>query len=605
MILVPHHPEAGLFSQINFVITHIEALRDADFQVDWTSRTLYSADGEEDLFEKLFLPCGRGLGEGAVVTEWPHQRYTWRNADPLYLGNTRWRERLNQCWRKLRVQPELIARVDEFCAGWSEQPTALHVRNLSIGSECHKGQAPGLEDYARVVRGIDGPVFLATDNEEAVSFFRELLGERLILRSAGRSPDMATEFHLTGCPSVEDARDCLVDALVMSKCKKLIHSVSNVATAVLYQNPEMEQIYVRADGAFRLPPPKPDPRRRIVRETIAEKEPITVMYVVTPRWNDWIKVYTNGVFQSKQGGDGGTLTNISDAEVELDWLDGGKERLTLVKSEDGSSNHSTNFSYEQKQSSQVIIRLKAGLANQMFQYAFGLAVARARGGELLVAHVGWDPPFALGAYGISLSRDLPPDEFSLIWDESYNDGIEKEMLAEIAQEGETTVLLEGYFQNEAFFKSVAEEIRHRFSSKEELPEFTMGRIPVAVHVRLGDYRTNGCHAPCPASYYREAMEMMRGRFANPLFLVFSDEPERCGEWVEVGQDVRVMPASDQFHTLGLMQSCEAFIIANSTFSWWAAWLSGSKDVICPDRFLPGRDWEIYPSGWTALPVTFG
>jgi len=605
MILVPHHPEAGLFSQINFVITQIEALGHDDFQVDWTSGTLYSDQGVDNLFEELFLPCGSEPGEGPVVRDWPHDRYTWRNADPLYLGGTRWREKLHECWRKLEVRPALIAKADEFCAGWPEPATALHVRNFNIGGECPGGRAPGLEDYAKVVRGIDGPVFLATDNEEALSFFRELLGERLLSRPVGRSADMETEYHLTGRRSINDARDCLVDALVMARCKTLIHSVSNVATAVLYQNPQMDHIYVRADGAMRLTAPKPDPRRRMVRETLADEQPVSVMHVMHPRWSDWRKVYPNGVFQGNQGVDAGTLTHLSDREVELNWLDWEKERIALIKDEKSNFNQLTSFSYEHKPSSQVIIRLKAGLANQMFQYAFGLMVARARGGELLVAEVGWDPPFALGAYGISLARNLPQDDFALMWDESYEEGIENEILAEIALEGESTILLEGYFQNEAFFRPVADEIRRLFSSKEELPEFAAGRTPVAVHVRLADYLTNGYHAPCPASYYREVMEMMRGRFTNPVFLVFSDEPERCVEWVEDGPDVRVMPASDQFHTLGLMQTCKAFIIANSTFSWWAAWLSGSQNVICPDRFLPGRDWEIYPSRWTALPVTFG
>lgn len=74
-----------------------------------------------------------------------------------------------------------------------------------------------------------------------------------------------------------------------------------------------------------------------------------------------------------------------------------------------------------------------------------------------------------------------------------------------------------------------------------------------------------------------------------------------GNFGQKEEPVRVIPATDQFHSLGQMQSCQAFIIANSTCSWWAAWLSHSPDVICPDRFLPGQDWEIYPARWSALP----
>lgn len=602
MILIPHHPKAGLFSQINFILTHIEALGHADFHVDWTHETPYSRDKGCNLFEELFIQTSSDDGSGPVVQEWPHYRYTWKEVDPLYLGGSQWRENLHDCWRKLKVRPDLLAEVDDYCAHWIEPPIALHVRNASIGSECPSGRAPGLEDYAQVIRGIDGPVFLATDNEEALAFFRKLLGERLHTRPAGRSPDMETEYHLSAERSVADARDCLMDALIMARCRMLIHSVSNVATAVLSMNPHMDHIYVRADGALRLPTRPPDPRRKLIQKTLAEDEPASVMHVAHPHWNDWLKVYANGVFQANQSGEAGTLSDLADGNRELDWLDGGRERIALACL-DGASNQVARFSYRHQPSSQVIIRLKAGLANQMFQYAFGLAVARARGGDLLVTHVGWDPPFALGAFGISLARHLPPEEFSLVWDGGYEEGLEKEMLAEIEEAREQTVLLEGYFQNEAFFEPVADEIRRLFSAPEKLPAFTVGRTPVAVHVRLGDYLTNSHHAPCPASYYREAMAMMRDRFDHALFLVFSDEPDRCLEWVEAAPDMVVVPSTDPFHTLGLMQSCQAFIIANSTFSWWAAWLSGSTEVICPDRFLPGQDWQICPSRWTTLPVT--
>jgi len=72
-------------------------------------------------------------------------------------------------------------------------------------------------------------------------------------------------------------------------------------------------------------------------------------------------------------------------------------------------------------------------------------------------------------------------------------------------------------------------------------------------------------------------------------------------YLEWGMDAVIMPRMDQFQSLGLMQSCEAFIIANSSFSWWAAWVSDSPDVICPDRFFANREWEICPSRWIYLP----
>jgi hypothetical protein len=162
--------------------------------------------------------------------------------------------------------------------------------------------------------------------------------------------------------------------------------------------------------------------------------------------------------------------------------------------------------------------------------------------------------------------------------------------------------VERYFQNEAFFLREADEIRRIFSISAELPEWVGGRTPVAVHVRPGDYLAGCTHAPLPPSYYHEAMNLMRERVADPVFLVFSDEPGKCRKSVDNGADAVLMPRLDQFDTLGLMQSCEDHIIANSTFSWWSAWLSESVDVICPARFFPDREWKICPARWTHLPI---
>jgi hypothetical protein len=91
---------------------------------------------------------------------------------------------------------------------------------------------------------------------------------------------------------------------------------------------------------------------------------------------------------------------------------------------------------------------------------------------------------------------------------------------------------------------------------------------------------------------------------RPVFLVFSDEPEQCPAFLAGSPDTVVLPLLYDDHAFGMMQACEAFILANSTFGWWAAWLSGSERVICPDPFLPAKEWTICPAGWTRLPSGF-
>jgi len=518
MILIPHSPEAGLFSQINFLITYIDTLGHAEFFVDWSGGILYSTGDGTNVFEELFVQNRVRDEESEIVQEWPHHRYTGPGADPLYLSGNWWRARLHDCWEQLTVRKELLDEVEAYCVTWKERPAALHVRNSKIGAECPQGRAPSLEDYAAVVRGIRGPIFLATDNSETLEFFRELLGDRLLSREVGRSGDMKTEYHLSERQSIRDAQNCLLDALIMSRCSQLIHSVSNIATAVLSINPTLDHIYVRHDGALRLPAGKSEARYRLVRQTLKEESPVSVLHVEHPHWNDWIQVFENGVFKRNLSGEAGTLKRCKNGELELDWLDWDKERFFPLERQDDRC-HSRPFRYRLSKTSRVVVNLKHGLGNQMFQYAFGVAVARARGCELAAVHQGWGPPFALGAFGISPTRSLVERDFDLSWEESYEEGMEDEMLSDAIDSGVGTLWVEGYFQNEAFFLSVADEIRRLFLIPVELPEECKGRTPIAVHVRLGDYLSSETHAPLPPSYYREALTLMRERFDDPVFFL--------------------------------------------------------------------------------------
>lgn len=121
---------------------------------------------------------------------------------------------------------------------------ALHVRNYSISSESENKQAPTLEQYRQAVAELPGKIFLATDNVEAVTYFENEFPERMVTRKIPRSPDMQTELHKFRENTLEDAKNCLVDAVVMSKCAMLVHGVSNIATSVLYMNTYMPHIYV-------------------------------------------------------------------------------------------------------------------------------------------------------------------------------------------------------------------------------------------------------------------------------------------------------------------------------------------------------------------------
>jgi hypothetical protein len=117
----------------------------------------------------------------------------------------------------------------------------------------------------------------------------------------------------------------------------------------------------------------------------------------------------------------------------------------------------------------------------------------------------------------------------------------------------------------------------------------------AVHVRRGDYLgLEEVVNICPLHYFTIAMDHMRTTHSGTHFLVFSDDINWCLEQFGEYEDVTVVtppanasPIQTDMADFNLMRSCDAFIISNSTYSWWAAYLSQSADVICPARWLKG------------------
>lgn len=289
----------------------------------------------------------------------------------------------------------------------------------------------------------------------------------------------------------------------------------------------------------------------------------------------------------------------------------------------------------------IITRIVSGLGNQMFQYAAGHALAARRGVphrldlrffdtqtlrryELHRFAVSARPITQLDRLRISVSADpphrdlprriarrLPLRRLSLRheWPNTVD--------PTIVTAADYTALL-GYWQSESFFADAADGIRR---------EFTFGRppdaenaavldrirrgpgTPVCVHVRRGDYLSGTeVLTACPLRYYVDALGWIGQRVSDAHHVVFSDDPD----WARANLPV---PASSTFvtHNAGkndpedmrLMSACRHFIIANSTFSWWGAWLSTSagKLVVAPQRWFaidhPGEA-AVVPATWTRL-----
>ena len=177
--------------------------------------------------------------------------------------------------------------------------------------------------------------------------------------------------------------------------------------------------------------------------------------------------------------------------------------------------------------------------------------------------------------------------------------------------------LEGYFQSERYFKSIERDVRAEFefktpSSRENeifAERIAHAKNATAVHVRRADYvndpQTNARHGTCSPAYYFEAIRLLVERVGESNAFVFSDDPDWAKENLKLGVPtcvVRHNPPERGFEDLRLMIKCKHFIIANSSFSWWGAWLSANpnKLVFAPERWM--RDPElnsedVYPDEW--------
>ena len=266
------------------------------------------------------------------------------------------------------------------------------------------------------------------------------------------------------------------------------------------------------------------------------------------------------------------------------------------------------------------VQMMGGLGNQMFEIATGFAHARRSGKTLqLSALTRCKRPtywasflYRCAPFAVAATQTGP-----YVWREPHF----HYHPIPVAATG-----LYGYFQSSRYFTDCSGEIRAMFDPHPDIKAAVVERYAALltekgreggciVHVRRTDYLvgTNAAfHVVCDKAWYARALsEMDRQRAGRPTrYLVFSDDlawcqaSEQADLWA--GRDVVFVDESDDCRALHLMSQFRAFVISNSSFSWWAAWLLPTdKTVIAPNRwFGPAgpQDWEdIYEPGWIRLP----
>jgi len=165
----------------------------------------------------------------------------------------------------------------------------------------------------------------------------------------------------------------------------------------------------------------------------------------------------------------------------------------------------------------------------------------------------------------------------------------------------------GYFQSWKYFSSIEGELRAELVHLIEIgcgrdaratvarascpqPSPLTAPASVAVHVRRGDFLNHPAFQVCDEAYYHRAMGEMRGRLGAPEFFIFSDDPEWCRQTF-TDRDINVIDsgkaAANPLHDLHLMSLASHHIIANSTYSWWAAWIGKKpgQHVILPGKWF--------------------
>ena len=331
---------------------------------------------------------------------------------------------------------------------------------------------------------------------------------------------------------------------------------------------------------------------------------------VHPVWRDRLRLYPSGIFVRCSTSCRGRWSKGEGGVLHLKWTDWGAETFVPMDESHirgaGTAQAGGNMPIYQLLTNTgamtVVVNLTGGIGNQMFQYAHGLALARRMGAVLKLAFVNAGRPFAMDIFGLVLDGEVDPTG-ALIEDWGpYKPDAEWPTLAACRSAARQTVRIAGYFQNEGFFLPVADELRFRLRLDPMRPPAISGRTPVCLHVRRGDYVGSPMHDLCALGYYLDAVRVMRSLVRNPVFLVLSDDPEWCRGRFTLLPDAVVVEALTVRDTLRTMYACKGFILSNSTFGWWGAWIADSGPVIVPDRFLRSGNWEVCPSRWIRLPA---
>ena len=291
----------------------------------------------------------------------------------------------------------------------------------------------------------------------------------------------------------------------------------------------------------------------------------------------------------------------------------------------------------------IICKILGGLGNQMFQYAAGRALSIYSGNPLLLdlrsfQHYKLHNGFEIGQIFCAPVQVATNDDISQVLGWRGHD-----LIAKVLKRAQSSLLngprlaiephshywpklkeftapfyFQGYWQSDKYFMEYEQVIRSDFCFKEPLSGVNLdssvriqGCNSVSLHVRRGDYVTHAPTTkilnPCPVEYYETAIACIAARINSPCFFVFSDDPQWVRRNLSIPFPVEYVDGNrgpQSYIDMQLMSLCKHHIIANSSFSWWGAWLNRNPDklVFAPRRwFCNGmNDSDLTPQDWIKL-----
>lgn len=292
----------------------------------------------------------------------------------------------------------------------------------------------------------------------------------------------------------------------------------------------------------------------------------------------------------------------------------------------------------------IIVKVFGGLGNQMFQYALARNLAEKHSTLLKLDLTGFEEyklrRYNLQCFHIWEHLATKKEIEDILYSQNIFTKLKRKTIARFGfkdhknntcivekqfnfdsqiLEAPNNVVLDGYWQTEKYFADISDILRREFVVKyqqhpqsQHFANQLQNTESVSLHVRRTDYvqntLTNQIHGTCNQDYYERAVNYIGERVINPHFFIFSDEPEWTKSNLKLGFPMTIVDCNDasrSYEDLRLMSMCKHNIIANSSFSWWGAWLNPNlnKIVIAPHKWFNDETrntQDIIPENWIKL-----